>query len=36
MIKKEYKMNEEIIFKWDREWDKESIGKESIFEKMGK
>ena len=20
-------MNEEIIFKWDREWDRESVGK---------
>ena len=20
-------MNEEIIFKWDKEWDRESIGK---------
>ena len=29
-------MNEEIIFKWDREWDKESIGKESVFEKVNK
>ena len=27
MIKKEYRMNEEIIFKWNREWDRESIGK---------
>ena len=25
-------MNEEIIFKWDRKWDKTYIG--SIFEKM--
>ena len=24
-------MNEEIIFKWDREWDRESVG--SVFEK---
>ena len=29
-------MNEEIIFKWDREWDKKSIGKKSVFEKMSK
>ena len=29
-------MNEKIIFKWDREWDKKSIGKKSIFEKMSK
>ena len=29
-------MNEEIIFKWDREWDTESIGKESVFEKIGR
>ena len=29
-------MNEKIIFKWDREWDKKFIGKESVFEKMGK
>ena len=29
-------MNEEIIFKWDREWDKEPIGKESVFEKVDK
>ena len=29
-------MNEEIIFKWDREGDKESIGKESVFEKVDK
>ena len=31
-------MNEEIIFKWDREWDREwnreSIG--SVFEKIGR
>ena len=27
MIKEEYKMNENIIFKWDRENDKESIEK---------
>ena len=27
MIKKEYRMNEEIIFKWNREWDRESVGK---------
>ena len=26
-------MNEEIIFKWDREWDRESVG--SVFEKVG-
>ena len=27
MIKKEQRMNEEIIFKWDKEWDRESVGK---------
>lgn len=27
-------MNEEIIFKWDREYDRESVG--SIFEKVSK
>ena len=27
MIKKEYRMNEEIIFKWNREWDREFVGK---------
>ena len=26
-------MNKEIIFKWDKEWDRESI--ESVFEKVG-
>ena len=32
-MKNEWRMNEEIIFKWDREWDRESIG--NIFEKVG-
>ena len=27
-------MNEEIIFKWNKEWDRESIG--SVFEKPKK
>ena len=26
MIKKEQKMNEEIIFKWDKEWDRKFVG----------
>ena len=26
-------MNEEIIFKWDREWDRESVGKH-IYENL--
>ena len=26
-------MDKEIIFKWDKEWDRESTG--SVFEKVG-
>ena len=27
MIKKKQRMNEKIIFKYDRKWDRDSIGK---------